>query len=214
MLPGIGRYTANAIASIAFGEPLAVVDGNVERVIARILRKKMTGECLWSTAQMLIDPDSPGEFNQAMMELGATICIPGVPLCHRCPVNRHCASRGMEREKPLIPEKRLRRSSSVLIARRNGSVLLRQRGQRERLMPGMWELPEARGTIFGEPLLTVTHAITVTDWRVNVFAGNKRLAGNGAQWIPVAGVSGLPLTGLTRKILSKLNLLSSNPIGC
>src|SRR5690349_7860481 len=87
MLPGIGRYTANAIASIAFGEPLAVVDGNVERVIARILRKKMTGECLWSTAQMLIDPDSPGEFNQAMMELGATICIPGVPLCHRCPVN-------------------------------------------------------------------------------------------------------------------------------
>lgn len=206
MLPGIGRYTSNAIASIAFGEALAVVDGNVERVLGRMLRKKISGEQLWSTAQLLLDPDSPGDFNQAMMELGATICMPGVPLCERCPVRKHCSSRGSELERSA-PEKRLRRSSSVLFLRHAGAIRLSQRRSDERLMPGMWELPEADNACSQEPLFSVKHSITTTDWRVRVFSGEKPSAGTEGQWVPVPDISRLPLTGLTRKILRKLSVL-------
>ena len=207
-LPGIGRYTANAIASIAFGEAAAVVDGNVERVLARLRRSTVSGERVWSGAQALLDPESPGDFNQAMMELGATICVPGVPLCEACPVSKQCGSRGMERDKASVPEKRFQRSSSVLLVRRRGSLLLQQRADDERLMPGMWELPAARSDISREPLLRVKHSITTSDWRVSVFSGSKPETANGGQWVPLAGVPQLPLTGLTRKILQKLELLS------
>lgn len=206
MLSGIGRYTANAIASIAFGEPVAVVDGNVERVLERMLRNNLEGEQLWRSAQILLDPESPGDFNQAMMELGATICVPGVPLCHGCPVRKHCASRGSERERSH-PEKRVRRSSSVLVIRRGGNIQLSQRGSAERLMPGMWELPDSRGTISREALLNVKHAITTSDWQVAVFSGRTSEARTKGKWIPLANVSRLPLTGLTRKILRKLDML-------
>jgi len=207
-LPGIGRYTANAIASIAFGEAVAVVDGNVERVLSRLLAGRVSGERLWCTAQTLLDPESPGDSNQAMMELGATICLPGTPVCHLCPLRRDCASRGSEQEKVSLPEKRLKRSASVLLVRRRSAILLRHRSGGERLMPAMWELPEAQRTMSREPLLKVKHSITTNDWQVSVFCGNADQAGAGEQWIPLAQVSQLPLTGLTRKILSKLNLLS------
>ncbi len=75
-LPGIGRYTAAAIASIAFGEPVAVVDGNVERVLARLGGEALSNQAAWECAQALLAPKRPGDFNQAMMELGATICTP------------------------------------------------------------------------------------------------------------------------------------------
>jgi A/G-specific adenine glycosylase len=78
-LPGIGRYTAAAIASIAFGEPVAVVDGNVERALQRIHQKACTGGEIWAAAASLLDPHRPGDFNQAMMELGATVCTPRTP---------------------------------------------------------------------------------------------------------------------------------------
>ena len=86
-LPGIGRYTAAAIASIAFEQPVAVVDGNVERVLQRILRHAArTGEEIWKAAEDLLDRQRPGDFNQAMMELGATVCTPRAPSCLTCPV--------------------------------------------------------------------------------------------------------------------------------
>ena len=207
-LPGIGRYTANAIASIAFGEAVAVVDGNVERVLSRLFAGKVSGERLWCTAQTLLDLESPGDFNQAMMELGATICLPGAPLCHLCPVHGECASRGSEREKVTLPEKRSKRSASVLLVRRRSAILLRHRSAGERLMPAMWELPEAQRTTSREPLLKVKHSITTNDWQVSVFSGNGQQAGTGEQWVPLAHICQIPLTGLTRKILSKLNLLS------
>ncbi|PYY13250.1 MAG: A/G-specific adenine glycosylase [Acidobacteria bacterium] len=208
ILPGIGRYTANAIASIAFGEPVAVVDGNVERVLERLLQKKLSGEIVWRTAQALLDLTSPGDFNQAMMELGATICIPGVPLCYDCPIKKQCASRGMERKEPPIPGKRMRRSSSLLLVRRRDAILLQQRAHNERFMPGMWELPEAASEIAREPLLRVKHSITTSDWSVSVFSGPVPRLALKTHLVPLAGVSQLPITGLTRKILRKLNLLS------
>ena len=83
-LPGIGRYTAAAIASIAFGEPVAVVDGNVERVLSRVegltLGSSTQQSAYWDRAQQWLSRKRPGDFNQAMMELGATVCLPGEPL--------------------------------------------------------------------------------------------------------------------------------------
>ena len=93
-LPGIGRYTSAAIASIAFGEPIAVVDGNVERVIQRLQGCWLTGEAPWQRAEEFLSRKRPGDFNQAMMELGATICLPANPLCERCPVASCCLTRG------------------------------------------------------------------------------------------------------------------------
>jgi len=93
-LPGIGRYTAAAIASIAFGEPVAVVDGNVERVIERLVGERLPQKDLWQMAQALLSPHRPGDFNQAMMELGATVCLPREPMCLACPVHGMCATRG------------------------------------------------------------------------------------------------------------------------
>src|SRR6202451_3934202 len=93
-LPGVGRYTAAAIASIAFGEPVAVVDGNVERVLQRLSGSHLATPQIWQHAQQLLDPSRPGDFNQAMMELGATVCVPGEPRCLLCPVRKHCVTRG------------------------------------------------------------------------------------------------------------------------
>src|SRR5580700_2685233 len=93
-LPGIGRYTGAAIASIAFDQPAAVVDGNVERVLQRVHGKNLSGEKLWRAAGELLSQRRPGDFNQAMMELGATVCLPRQPQCLLCPVSGECATRG------------------------------------------------------------------------------------------------------------------------
>src|SRR6266850_5959511 len=94
MLPGIGRYTAAAIASIAFGEPVAVVDGNVERVLARLSGERLPDERLWAVASDLLVRERSGDFNQAIMELGATVCTPRAPVCLTCPVVEMCSTRG------------------------------------------------------------------------------------------------------------------------
>src|SRR5690242_10249439 len=92
-VPGIGRYTAAAIASIAFGERCGVVDGNVQRVLERVSGATISTAQAWQMADALAPAARPGDFNQAMMELGATVCLPGKPLCAQCPVRRFCACR-------------------------------------------------------------------------------------------------------------------------
>src|SRR5689334_7438342 len=93
-LPGIGRYTAAAVASIAFGESVAAVDGNIERVLQRTAGRILSQTQIWMSAEELLDKERPGDFNQAMMELGATVCTPRAPACLTCPVLGLCATRG------------------------------------------------------------------------------------------------------------------------
>ncbi|XP_012578171.1 PREDICTED: A/G-specific adenine DNA glycosylase isoform X2 [Condylura cristata] len=110
-LPGVGRYTARAIASIAFGQATGVVDGNVVRVLCRVRAigadpsSTLVSQKLWRLAEQLVDPARPGDFNQAAMELGATVCTPQRPLCHQCPVQRLCrAHQRVEKEqRPTSP---------------------------------------------------------------------------------------------------------------
>lgn len=199
-LPGIGRYTAAAVASISFEEPVAVVDGNVERVLQRLAGDRARSLDHWSAAQQLLDTERPGDFNQAMMELGATVCLPKNPLCTKCPVRSGCMTRG-EHNAPMSK----RQGKAILhhvLASDGEHVALVQRSKKARLMPGMWELPS--GVSSRKPFLTVRHSITNTRYTVHV---SRAKAAKGSIQLSLNRAAKLPLTGLTRKILRRLELL-------
>jgi A/G-specific adenine glycosylase len=204
-LPGIGRYTAAAIASIAFGQPVAVVDGNVERVLQRVHGKNMAGEELWRAAGELLSQQRSGDFNQAMMELGATVCLPRQPQCLLCPVSDLCATRG-ELQRQIKATRQTKRHIHHTLAYRNGSIFLVQRSKTATLMPGMWELPETAVNETAEEWLTVRHSITVTDYVVRVLRGTAPEDLNG-RWVRKSRVTALPLTGLARKILRAAKII-------
>jgi A/G-specific adenine glycosylase len=205
-LPGVGRYTAAAIASIAFNVPEAVVDGNVERVLERACGGGLAEKDFWETAQALLCRTRPGDFNQAMMELGATVCLPRQPRCSRCPVFNLCATRGtLEAPRKTVPQKR--KEICYAFDRRNGSIFLVQRAKNASLMPGMWELPEIAGSdAEGAASLSLRHSITVTDYQVRVMRGPAGKAREG-RWVKKRSVARLPLTGLTRKILREVRVI-------
>jgi A/G-specific adenine glycosylase len=200
-LPGVGRYTAAAVASIAFGEAAPVVDGNVKRVLRRVLGREPAEQEYWSVAGEMLDRKRPGDFNQAMMELGALICLPGKPLCEKCPVARLCAVRGAgARRKEAVRRKAV---LSYALSLRDGKVCLRQRSQANSLMPGMWELPECAVRV-KKPMMRLRHSITTTDYLVFVFAGYRRQQG---RWVAIGKVDKLALTGLAKKILRKAGVM-------
>ena len=227
-LPGVGRYTAAAIASIGFGEPVAVVDGNVERVLQRVSGRRLAGEEFWLAAEQLLDRERPGDFNQAMMELGATVCTPRTPSCLTCPVIELCATRG-EMASAAKTQRQKKREIHYALDCRDGAVFLVRRARDARLMAGMWELPELDGPSgadeitapkalrhpktrrdgSAEPCFTLKHSITVTDYAVRVWRlpAPSHLSG---KWIPVEKLAQLALTGLARKILRKADILASD----
>ncbi len=202
-LPGIGRYTAAAIASIAFHQPSAVVDGNVERVLQRVTgNAELSSSETWEVAERLLSPDRPGDFNQAMMELGATVCLPKEPKCLTCPIVKFCATRGAHaRERK---EERNVLELSLGWAVQNGSVWLVQRSKTVSLMPGMWELPKIEPNGHA-PIARFKHSILDTDYKVSLFA-IEETSGNG-RWISQTRLPTMALTGLARKILRHFKLL-------
>jgi A/G-specific adenine glycosylase len=147
-LPGLGRYTAAAVGSIAFGERAAVLDGNVARVLARLLAldaplASLTPR-LWREAEALLDPARPGAFNEAMMELGAVQCLPARPRCSDCPLAAFCESRRRGLEARIPPPKPralpLRLELACAAVSRGHAILLGRREERG-LFGGLWELP-------------------------------------------------------------------------
>jgi A/G-specific adenine glycosylase len=205
-LPGIGRYTAAAIASIAFCEPVAVVDGNVERLLARLMGRVEGWESAWQQAEALLDRARPGDFNQAMMDLGATICTPRAPQYLLCPLHTWCNSRGAARLKPQPARKR--KHVYYGLACKGSSILLIQRPSDAKRMAGMWELPEAQTAVpSDEPLAKFRHSITDTDYEVSVIRASAELAqklDGDARWFTRKQWQKLALTGLARKILRRL----------
>jgi len=141
-LPGIGRYTAAAIASIAFAEPVAVVDGNVERVLQRLAGRQLTSKDLWQRAQSLLSESRPADFNQAMMDLGAMVCTPRQPKCDSCPIRKWCATKG-EAPRTALPQSQSRKEIWCMLDQRDGQIRLVQRPSNSSLMASMWELPQA-----------------------------------------------------------------------
>jgi A/G-specific adenine glycosylase len=216
-LPGVGDYTAAAIASIAFGLPHAVLDGNVMRVIARLTNDPAdigagaTRARFRGLAQQWLDGRRSGEFNQALMELGATVCLPRQPRCGDCPLIAFCAARreGRERELPVKLRKMqpVKMALAVAIVERRGRILLWQRSADSRRLAGFWELP----SIEQLPELTAMrevgsfrHTITHHHYLVTVRAGElgprTRVAGP-LRWVSSADLSRLPLSTTARKAL-------------
>lgn len=150
-LPGIGSYTAAAVASIAFGEVVPVLDGNVERVLARRLaleqnpKHKAARAVLEKAASELLDLQAPGDSNQALMELGAVVCKPRNPLCGDCVLRPGCraAETGTQETYPLRPLRREQVKERLLVARveQEGRLLLIKRDHDSGLLAGLWELP-------------------------------------------------------------------------
>lgn len=159
-LPGIGEYTAGAIASMAFGLPVPAVDGNVLRVTARLLdddgdiTRAPVKKRLREAVCTMLPADRPGDFNQAIMELGETVCLPNTrPLCEECPLAEECRGRraGHPERLPVRAEKKARRVErrTVMIVIAEGRVLLHRRKETG-LLAGMWELPSADGRLTPE----------------------------------------------------------------
>lgn len=211
-LPGIGRYTAAAVASIAFGEPVAVVDGNVKRVLQRLSGRELSGDEYWQIAGELLEKFRPGDFNQALMELGATVCLPGQPLCAQCPVTRFCTSRAHPKGNESRMGRPMRRKKGILsylLLRKDDRIFLRQRPANLTLMPGMWELPqlEPNSTKGNDLILRLRHSITTTDYRVFVYtSANCRL--RLGSWFFRRTARTLALTGLARKICQKVGIFA------
>ncbi len=233
-LPGIGDYTCAAIASIAFGESIAVVDGNVERVLLRITGRPedstTAGHAFVRTQAAALVPhkriaenhNAAGDHNQAMMELGATLCLPRAPLCLQCPVIDLCRTRGEHLTAPRSKQKS-RLVACLLATRKHGTVtevLLERRDDAASLMPGMFELPPLPldAVTALEPLLRLRHAITNTNYYVEVYAqSDSRLhslrkaipaSADVLSWQSLQHLRALPLTGLARKILMRANLMA------
>ena len=154
-LPGVGPYSAGAILSIAYQKPLPLVDGNVIRVFSRIfvLRGNLkTGDGhqkVWDLARSLVPDQRPGDFNQALMELGATLCFSENPQCLLCPMISQCeaSQRGLQNELPEMPKqvKSVEIPMAAVLAERNREFLVKKRAQDEKWLKGLWEFPSAEG---------------------------------------------------------------------
>ncbi|OGW86023.1 MAG: A/G-specific adenine glycosylase [Omnitrophica bacterium RIFCSPHIGHO2_02_FULL_46_11] len=149
-LPGIGRYTAGAIASIAFQKPVSLVDGNVMRVLSRVfhirkdIKKPDTQKLMYQIAKTLIPEKNPGIFNQALMELGSLVCVPEIPKCPACPIKNLCLAyqKGDQSKLPIrsktVEVKEIEMVVGILA--KNGKFLIRRRPNRG-IWGGLWEIP-------------------------------------------------------------------------
>jgi A/G-specific adenine glycosylase len=235
MLPGIGVYTAAAIASIAHGEAVAVVDGNVERVLCRLwgwepgsrkgdgttVRRKVE-----AMAAKLVDPGRPGDYNQALMELGATVCLPRNPQCSDCPIAGDCTIQGEHRttQRPKMLSREVAHALAIRSGRFPGKlhreVLLEQRPADQTVMPGMWELPMLRDPAVPEAELRMNlrHAIMQVNYYVRIRTvledevAALTVAGGERRWVPLGVVGEMALTGLARKALARARLLPATPL--
>jgi A/G-specific adenine glycosylase len=239
-LPGIGAYTAGAVASIAFGKREALVDGNVARVLSRLFSiesdvKSAAGSTrVWGLARRLVAEvkGDPGDWNQALMELGATVCIPREPRCDVCPLARRCEgrARGIASELPRSAPKAKPssvRCVAMVLASRTGVVMARRRP--EGLFGGLWEPPLAEGrdpaslarSLHVEPGALapsgkVVHVLSHRRMQIAVVRGPM---GRRRRWpvppgydaievVPIAALSGLAHSTLARKVLTAGGVLA------
>lgn len=231
-LPGIGRTTAGGILSSAFHQPISILDGNVKRVLARLVALSVPPAkampFLWQLSDTLLDTESPKDFNQAIMDLGATICTPKDPSCLLCPVRDYCEafSQGISSSLPMressspLPHKQI----GVAVIRNDAGQILIDRRKAEGLLGGLWEFPggkiEAGETVeeciqreiqeelgieiaVGEHLITIDHAYT--HFRVTLHVHHCRYVSGEAQPIECDEVRWVKLEELDSYPFPKAN---------
>lgn len=205
-LPGVGPYVAGALGSIAFGQPVAAVDGNVERVVARVadvaenVRRAVGGNQIRAITESWVHQERPGDWTQALMELGATVCTPTNPKCEACPVAKHCTTE-VPHERPVKSAKSrpVDERMHFAVVRRDNQVLLVKRPATG-LLGGTWGLPGGPADGELEPLVheqtgvhaclepdagEVTHVFSHRRWTMNVRTGtgDGEVASDGARWV-------------------------------
>jgi A/G-specific adenine glycosylase len=197
-LPGAGEYTAAAVASIAFGLPHAAVDGNVVRVLSRLACRS---EGLADLASRLLDRRDPGRYNQALMELGATVCLPAGPGCGMCPVAGLCEARRQGRVQEFPARRRrqapVRVAKTLLVVEKQGKLLLRRRD-------GFWELPgsgDLPAAAAGQELRRFRHSIMNRSYLFTVVRARLPGAPDGFRWVGRKALETLPLATVARKAL-------------
>jgi len=237
-LSGVGRYTAGAVASIAFDRPEPVVDGNVARVFARYfgireeIRRTGVQKRLWQEAEAWVEGPRPGDFNQALMELGATLCVPRAPRCLACPLAPGCSAHGSGDAESLPVKAKKKQARAVRAAcawlQRGGRVLMVRRPS-EGLLGGMWDLPggelaaddddaaalarhlDARlgfRDLTLEPVGEVEHVFTHRHLRLSVFRGSapagrtRRRGFDAHRWLAPERLAELATATVTRKALA------------
>ncbi|ABS26109.1 A/G-specific adenine glycosylase [Anaeromyxobacter sp. Fw109-5] len=236
-LPGFGPYTAGAVASIAFARPAPAVDGNVARVLARLfcvegsLAAPATQRRLWDLAGELVPPDRPGDFNQALMELGAMVCRKAAPGCARCPLRTSCAARRLGRAEQVPPARRrgARRAVTMAcaVAEVGGALVLVRRAPGG-LLGGLWDLPavdstgateahaaaallrELRGRFgarvaVGAPRGEVTRTLTHRTLTLRAHAcvvPARRAHGEGVRLVPPEALAEVGMSAATRALLA------------
>ena len=199
-LPGIGAYTAAAVASIAFNLPHAAVDGNVKRVVIRLTNDGQAG--VEQIADDLLDRKSPGRWNQAMMELGATVCLPREPLCRVCPLASFCKAYAAGTQNSL-PPKRLKQApefleKTLLVIRRDGCLLLVPSAR----VKDFWDLPEPfAGARVGLLLGSFKHTITHRNYTFAVREARAAKAPKSGKWFDQSDLDEIPLSTTAKKAL-------------
>jgi len=182
-LPGVGRYTRGAVLSICFDRPMAVLDGNVARVLSRwfalpvAIRDPRGARQLWALAESLVSMRRPGDWNQAVMELGATICTPRAPACDACPVQAGCRAHALGRvaEFPRVAPRRateIVRHVVVLIERRGRVLMTRREGA---LLAGLWEPPGVELARGAAALPALRVALAALGLRARLTDGRRRV---------------------------------------
>jgi len=217
-LKGVGDYTAAAVASIAFGLPHAVFDGNVVRVAARQTNNPgdvssgAIRRTLKEHVDGLLENGDSGIFNQALMELGATLCTPRNPQCLLCPVSESCESRraGRQNELPVKLRKAepILEEKTVLIVEHRDRILMWQRPADSARLAGFWELPEAEQlpeASIGEVLGTVRHGIVNHSYTIAVHRASLKGKAADMSWIARPTLNDLPVSTTTRKALALLS---------
>ncbi len=229
-LPGVGRYTLGALRSIAFGQRAAVVDGNVRRVLSRLVAApSLSQDALWSLAEELVPRSQPGDWNQALMELGAAVCTAHGPSCESCPLAASCAARRSGRPE-AYPARRARPAprevsaiAGVLARTRPEAAILMLRRPSRGLLGGLWEIPTGEGDDAGalaealaartglhaepgEALGELRHvfshrALTLRLVRLRRLSGRMRSSAADARWCAHDEARRLPLSALMRKAL-------------
>lgn len=245
-LPGVGRYTAGAVLSIAFNQNVPVLDGNVKRVLSRLFCLNENGansaseNRLWQVAEKLIPSKAPGDFNQSLMELGATVCLPKNPLCLLCPLDAVCQAKrdGAQEQFPpakiKTPSKKIEVSAAVI--QRNGKTYIQQRPLKG-LMGGLWEFPGGKLEKGESPedclereikeelgvqitiknkILTIKHSYTQFRVTLHVFTCDLKQGRIHAtscdqwKWVSLQSINQYPFPAANVKILKYLNANSSN----
>jgi A/G-specific adenine glycosylase len=221
-LPGVGRYTAGALRAFAFDLPAAVVDGNVARVLARLMDFEAVVDDaaginqLWQWAEWLADPARPRIYNSALMELGQTVCRPGVPDCLSCPVAEFCKSR----QPGELPRKKQKTvitavdEHAMWLRDKRGRLLMHREGGKRR--EGLWKLPTRDSALLNHLPVIAEHRYSITRYRVNLqvhsvgdSAGTFEVAADEAWHLPDA-VLELAMPSPFRRVIEQLLGAASN----